>query len=89
MFSDREHVWWIVPAGQRIRHAINERPGARPAGHAVRALCSDNVKLPSHTWPASKEPASRRITDRCPECESQVAHQQQHNGDLVVTTWDS
>lgn len=89
MFSDREHVWWIVPAGQRVRHAITERPGARPAGDVVHALCSSAVKLPAQTWPASKEPLSRRITERCPECELRVADQQQRTGDLVVTTWDS
>jgi hypothetical protein len=89
VFPDREHVWWIVPAGQRLRHAITERPGARPAGDVVHALCSAEVKIPYETWPASKEPVSRRITDRCAECESQVADHQQRSGDLVVSIWDS
>jgi hypothetical protein len=88
VFPDREQVWWIVPAGQRLRHAITDRPGARPAGDVVLALCSASVKLPYETWPASKEPASRRITERCPECEEEVADQQQRT-DLVISTWDS
>lgn len=89
MFSDHERVWWIVPAGQRLRHAITERPGARPAGDTVRALCSAEVKIPYETWPPSKEPASRRITEHCSECETEVADQQRQSADLVVSTWDS
>lgn len=89
MFPDHDHVWWIVPAGQRLRHAITVRPGARPAGDIVQALCSNPVKLPYETWPASKEPSSRRITDRCADCEEQVASQLQRSKDLVVSTWDS
>lgn len=89
MFSDRERVWWIVPAGQRLRHAITERPGARPAGDTVQALCSAAVKIPYETWPPTKEPASRSITERCGECEAQVAAHQREIADLVVTTWDS
>ena len=89
MFNDREQVWWIVPSGQRMRHAITERPGARPAGDVVQALCSAEVKIPYETWPATKEPTTRSITDRCPECESQVVSQQESGRNLVVTTWDS
>jgi hypothetical protein len=89
VFPDREQVWWIVPAGMRLRHAITDRPGARPAGDTVHALCSAAVKLPHETWPASKEPVSRHITDRCPECERKVADQQRHIDNLVISTWDS
>ncbi len=89
MFTDHDQVWWIVPAGQRLRHAITVRPGARPAGDAVRALCSAAVKIPHETWPASKEPNSRRITERCEECESAVADQLERDSDLVVSVWDS
>ena len=89
MFSDREQVWWIVPAGQRMRHAISERPGARPAGDTVRALCSASVKIPYETWPAEREPATRGITERCVDCQTEVARQQERSGDLVVTTWDN
>lgn len=89
MFSDHEQVWWIVPAGQRLRHAVTVRPGARPAGDTVPALCSATVKLPYETWPATKEPTSRRITERCAECEAQVADQQRRSKDLVISMWDS
>jgi hypothetical protein len=89
VFSDREQVWWIVPAGQRMRHAITDRPGSRPAGDIVQALCMADVKLPYETWPASREPVTRRITDRCPECETKVLDQQERVRNLVVSTWDS
>jgi hypothetical protein len=89
VFFDREQVWWIVPPGQRQRHAISERPGARPGGDLVRALCAASVKIPYETWPATKEPASRSITDHCPACEQQVAEHRAHTEDLVVSTWDS
>ncbi|GAB3299271.1 hypothetical protein [Parasphingorhabdus pacifica] len=89
VFHNHEQVWWIVPAGQRLRHAITVRPGARPAGDVVQALCDSPVKLPYGTWPASKEPNSRRITERCADCEVQVADEQQRSTDLVVSMWDS
>ncbi|WP_344686229.1 hypothetical protein [Saccharopolyspora taberi] len=86
---DREQVWWIVPPGQRIRHAVTDRPGARPAGDVVPALCSAAVKIPYETYPPSREPRSRAITERCPECERQVADQLRRSADLVVSVWDS
>lgn len=86
---DRDRVWWIVPAGQRLRHAITARPGSRPAGDVVQALCCAEVKLPYETWPASKEPATRHITDLCPACEVEVLDQQQRTDNLVVSIWDS
>ena len=88
MFSDHEQVWWIVPAGQRVRHAITQRPGSRPDGDVVTALCAEPVKLPYGTWPTSKEPASRKITERCAECTDALSG---HPGrdELVVTVWDS
>ncbi|WP_243789580.1 hypothetical protein [Saccharopolyspora gloriosae] len=89
MFPDQEHVWWIVGAGQRVRHAITVRPGARPAGDPVTALCATTIKLPHETWPATKEPSSRRITERCPECEQHVEEQLERDRDLLVTTWDA
>ncbi|MDR7301074.1 hypothetical protein [Haloactinomyces albus] len=89
MFLDREHVWWIVPAGQQLRHAITNHPGSRPAGDLVTALCSAMVKLPYETWPASREPASRRITARCPNCQTEVADRQETVEGLIVSTWDS
>lgn len=88
MRFDRDKVWWIVPAGQQIRHAITEHPGSRPAGDLVNALCSASVKLPYDTWPMSKEPASRGITERCRECDAEVANRQQ-TAELRVATWDS
>ncbi|GAA3362402.1 MULTISPECIES: hypothetical protein [Saccharopolyspora] len=89
MFPDQEHVWWIVGAGKRVRHAITVRPGARPAGDPVQTLCDATIKLPHETWPATKEPSSRRITERCAECEQAVDEQLARDGDLVVTTWDA
>ncbi len=88
MQFDRDKVWWIVPAGQQIRHAITEHPGSRPAGDLVDALCSTPVKLPYDTWPMSREPVSRGITRRCSECETEVASRREH-ADLKVATWDS
>lgn len=89
MIVEHEQVWWIVPAGQRQRHAITDRPGARPAGDTVRALCTASVKLPYETWPTSKEPASLSISDRCEGCETVVTEHQQRGGELVISTWDS
>lgn len=89
MFSDREQVWWIVPAGKRVRHAIADRPGAKPAGASVQALCSASVKIPYETWPAEREPATRGITERCLDCQAQVSRQQERTRDLVVSTWDN
>ncbi|CAM00619.1 hypothetical protein A8924_1692 [Saccharopolyspora erythraea NRRL 2338] len=89
MLSDRAQVWWIVPPGQRMRHAITESPGARPAGDRVPALCAAEVKIPYETWPASREPRSRAITDRCPECEQRVDERLELDADLVVRVWDS
>lgn len=88
MLIDREQVWWIVPAGHQMRHAITARPGSRPSGDAVPALCSASVKLPYETWPLSSEPASRNITHRCRLCEEQLAELQRSSEDLLVTTWD-
>lgn len=89
MFPDREQVWWIVGTGERVRHAITVRPGARPAGDPVPALCDSTIKLPHETWPATKVPSSRKITDRCPVCEQRVAEELERDIDLVITTWDS
>lgn len=89
MFLGREQVWWIVPSGGQIRHAITNHPGSRPAGDLVTALCSAVVKLPYETWPASREPASRRVTARCSDCETQVTERQEQSEELVVSTWDS
>lgn len=89
MFPDREHVWWIVGAGERVRHAITVRPGARPAGDPVRTLCEATIKLPHETWPATREPSSRKITERCPVCEQRVSERLDADVDLVITTWDS
>lgn len=89
MVLDREQVWWIVPAGQQIRHAITRRPGSRPAGDLVNALCSAAVKLPYETWPTSKEPASRSVTARCAECEAEVAARRERDEELIVVNWDS
>lgn len=88
MRFDRDKVWWIVPAGQQIRHAITEHPGSRPAGDLVDALCSTAVKLPYDTWPMSREPASRGITQRCADCTTELTNRQQTT-DLEVATWDS
>ncbi|WP_295144397.1 hypothetical protein [Saccharopolyspora sp.] len=89
VFPDREHVWWIVGAGERVRHAITVRPGARPAGDPVVALCATTIKLPHETWPASKEPSSRRITERCPDCEQRVDEELARDDELMITNWDS
>ncbi len=88
MFLDREQVWWIVPAGQQIRHAITQRPGSRPSGYLVTALCSMAVKLPHETWPTSREPTSRAVTTHCSGCESVVAEHRERNEELVVANWE-
>ena len=69
--QDRHDAFWIVGVGTPHRHATTMRPGAVYSGQQVPALCSAAVKIPQAT-PLGREPGSRAITERCPECEREV-----------------
>lgn len=69
--EDRPDVFWIVGAGQVERHATIMRPGAVYAGQCVPALCDVQVKIPQST-PLGREPQTKKVTRKCPECERAV-----------------
>lgn len=89
MLFDGDQIWWIVPPGQQMRHAITEHPGAWPAGETVTALCSTPVKLPHDTWPLSREPASLGVTRRCSECAEELGARKRRDERIKVSNWDS
>lgn len=80
--EDRQDVFWIVGTGQTERHATTTRPGAVYAGQCVPALCDAQLKIPQ-TTPLGREPNTKKITDRCFECERISAAE-----NCAETTWD-
>ncbi len=75
-------VFWMVGMGMKTRHATEIRPGAYPAGEWIPTLCGVWIRVPCGT-PHEQEPPSKRITERCPNCEEQVRAL-----DLSSTVWD-
>lgn len=80
--EDRQDVFWIVGAGKTERHATTLRPGAVYAGQRVPVLCDVQVKIPQPT-PLGREPQTKNISDKCPDCERIAAAE-----NCVETTWD-
>ncbi|CAM06313.1 hypothetical protein A8924_0140 [Saccharopolyspora erythraea NRRL 2338] len=68
---DRHDVFWIVGSGLKLRHATKMRPGAAYSGQQVPTLCDDLIKVPQAT-PSGREPNSKSITERCPQCSEEA-----------------
>ncbi|MGP4016783.1 hypothetical protein [Saccharopolyspora sp. 5N708] len=68
VFRDEgQDVFWIVGSGCIVRHATTLRPGAVYAGQQIPSLCDVRLKVPQPT-PSGREPSTKPITDKCPEC---------------------
>ncbi|GAA2808876.1 hypothetical protein [Saccharopolyspora taberi] len=65
-------VFWIAGIGEKVRHATDIRPGAAPAGDWIPSLCEVWFRVPFPTI-IGREPASRSITDHCPQCTDAAA----------------
>jgi hypothetical protein len=79
---ERTDVFWIVGSGFKIRHAMTTLPGSVYTGAWVPALCETWILIPTATpWP--REPLSKTITERCPECTT-IANRKDHH----EHTWD-
>ena len=78
---DTTHVYWLVDAGTRTRHATGTRPGALPGGEWIPAICETWMRAPFAT-PLGLEPRAQPTT-RCPQCTQIVI-----DNDYVAITWD-
>ena len=74
-------VFWIVGAGQAVRHATTLRPGAVYAGQRIPSLCEGQVKVPQPT-PLGRDPVTKAITGKCADCERKA------HGRFAETSWD-
>lgn len=80
--QERTDVFWIVGSGFKIRHAMTTLPGSVYTGAWVPAICETWLLIPTATpWP--REPLSKAITERCPEC-ADIVNREQHQ----EHTWD-
>ncbi len=69
--DDRTTVYWIVPSGAVIRHAITKRPGTVINGERTTALCDAEIKIPFPTL-AYRMPKGALVSQRCPGCQVAV-----------------
>ncbi|MBA8827036.1 hypothetical protein FHX42_004420 [Saccharopolyspora lacisalsi] len=76
-------VWWVVPAGQSLRHATRQEPGAQMDGGPLAVLCGAEAKVP-FTTPAGTTPRSVGVWHRCRDCEAvELSSELRHHD------WDS
>jgi hypothetical protein len=76
-----QDLFWIVGAGQAVRHATTLRPGAVYAGQSIRSRCDGQMKVP-HPTPLGREPETKRVTGKCADCERKA------QGRFTETNWD-
>ncbi|MFC7344677.1 hypothetical protein [Saccharopolyspora griseoalba] len=79
--EELQDLFWIVGAGQTVRHATTRRPGAVYAGQRIQALCDGQMKVPQPT-PLGREPLTKSITGKCADCERKA------QGRFAETNWD-
>jgi hypothetical protein len=80
--DEQQDVFWIVGLGLTMRHATTLRPGAVYAGQWIPSLCDVQLKVPQST-PSGREPNSKPITDKCPECTQKAT-----DANFAEITWD-
>lgn len=63
-----QFAYWIVPPGEKVRHATMLRPGAWIQGGEITVLCGRAMKAPYAT-PYGRKPRTAEVTGRCEDCQ--------------------
>jgi hypothetical protein len=75
-----ETVWWFVPAGEGVRHATAQPPGAWIQGASLSVLCGNGARAPYAT-PYGRTPSSAAVHRRCGVCEVTASESTHQNWD--------